>query len=480
MYNFEKKTKIVATLGPTSEDKDTIRALIKNGANIVRLNFSHGDYTEKKAKIQIVRELEKELDIVIPVILDTKGPEIRTHKFKDDGVMIEKDSIVRISMEEKLGTSTSFSVTYPNLYDDIKINDMIKIDDGKLHLLVVDKDPINREIIVKPFNSHFVTNRKGLNIPSARLHLPALSEQDKKDILFGLKEGIDLIAASFIRSKEDILEIREYIKEIGCENVPIIAKIENFEGCQNIEEIIKVADGVMVARGDLGVEIEPERVPIIQGKLIALCQKEGKPVITATQMLDSMQVNPLPTRAEVSDVATAIREGSDAVMLSGETANGSYPVASVNMQTRIAKIMENELDYKELASKAYATSDKSLADALANSIANTTNLIDARLIVCFNKASDCALRIAKARPKTPLVFVTDNRKSAVKSMPSFAIYPIVVPSLPETVEEMEKVTLDAAKRVGLGKDEPIIITGGIPVDNKDINFMRVIYLREAK
>ena len=317
MLNISKKTKIVATIGPVTNTLEKVRELIDAGMNVMRINFSHGTYETHKTIIDISKKLIEE-HIYIPIMLDTAGPEIRCHFFEDGKVEIVKDSIVTINMKEVLGTATEFSVNYPKLVDDILVGDMIKIDDGKLRLDVIEVDREKRLIKVKAFNTHVISNRKGINIPGERMTLPALSERDKKDIKFGIENGIDMIAASFTRCAADVIQLKNYLAELGAPEIPIIAKIENKQGVDNIKEILEVADGIMVARGDMGVDIPPEVVPVMQSDIILECRKVGKPVIVATQMLDSMQTNPLPTRAEVSDVATAIKEGADAVMLSAK------------------------------------------------------------------------------------------------------------------------------------------------------------------
>lgn len=480
MYNLTKKTKVVCTIGPATNTYEKVKQLVGAGMNIMRINFSHGSFEAHKRIIDLARRLEEEEKIYIPILLDTKGPEIRCHFFVDGSVEIIKDSIVRVSMKEVLGTQELFSVTYENLFEDINVGDAIKIDDGKLRLDVIAKDYEKREIVTKAFNSHFIKDRKGVNIPSARLHLPALSDIDKRDLDFGCNNGIDLIAASFVRNKKGVLEIKEYLKEIGHPDIPVIAKIENEEGVDNIQEILEAADGVMVARGDLGVEIPPEMVPIIQRKIIYECRKVGKPVITATQMLDSMQANPLPTRAEVSDVATAIRESSDAIMLSGETATGLYPIEAASMQTSIARTIEEYLSYEKFSNFAFDNSDKSRSDAIANSVANTANLVGAKMIFCFSETGNSAKRIAKSRPKCPLVMVTFKRESALRVAPYFSIYPIVVPTLPQLMEEMEAFSLIKAREFGLKPNDMVIITGGIPTGSGGTNFLRIISVNKSK
>lgn len=480
MYNLSKKTKIVCTIGPATNTYDKVKQLVGAGMNVMRINFSHGTYESNKKVIDLARRLEQEDRIYIPIMLDTKGPEIRCHFFLNGSVEILKDSIVRVSMTEVLGTAEKFSVTYEGLFNDINVGDAIKIDDGKLRLDVIAKDYEKQEIVTKAFNTHIIKDRKGVNIPNARLHLPALSDIDKRDLDFGCNNGIDLIAASFVRNKKGVEEIKTYLTGIGHPDVPVIAKIENEEGVTNIQEILEVADGVMVARGDLGVEIPPEMVPIIQRKIIYEARKAGKPVITATQMLDSMQSNPLPTRAEVSDVATAIRESSDAIMLSGETASGLYPIEAASMQTSIARTMEDYLSYEKFSNFAFENSDKTRSDAIANSVANTANLVGAKLIFCFSETGNSAKRIAKSRPKCPIIMVTFKRESALRVGAHFSIYPIVVNTLPQLIEEMEAFSLIKAREYGLKPNDMVIITGGIPTGSGGTNFLRIVSVNKTK
>lgn len=482
MYNLTKNTKIVCTIGPASDNKETLTALLKSGMSCMRINFSHGSNEEHKIKIDLLREVEKELGICVPIMLDTKGPEIRTHDFKGGSAEILDKSIVRISMKEMLGTAEKFSVTFPLLYKDLKVGDIIKLDDGKLELVVLEKDEATEELVCKASNTHTIKSKRGVNIPGVHLSLPFVSEKDKKDLIFGCENDVDIISLSFVREANDILEIKEILKEHGCENIKIIAKIENQEALNNIDSIIEVSDGVMVARGDLGVEVPAEDVPIIQKHIIDKCRSVGKPCITATQMLDSMVGNPNPTRAEVSDVATAVNESCDCVMLSGESASGMYPIEACSMQAKIAGKMEKYLDYKHLAQEAYESSLKNNNDAIANSIANTALLIGAKLIVCFTETGRTAFRISKARPCCPIITVTNKKKTANACglyWGLFAEY-INVPKMPDFIEEMEVVALMKAIKNNLPPKSPIIIAGGTPTGSGNTNFMRIVYVPEIK
>ncbi|HEY4554106.1 MAG TPA: pyruvate kinase, partial [Bacillaceae bacterium] len=343
-----KKTKIVCTIGPASESPETLCKIIDAGMNVARLNFSHGNHEEHRNRIANIRQAAKKTGKNIGILLDTKGPEIRTHDMADGAVELTAGSMVIVSMKEVEGTPEKFSVTYEGLIHDVHSGSKILLDDGLIALEVTELKKESGEIVAKVLNSGTLKNKKGVNVPGVSVNLPGITEKDAKDILFGIQQGVDFIAASFVRRASDVLEIRQLLEENGGEHIHIIPKIENQEGVDNIEEILEVSDGLMVARGDLGVEIPAENVPLVQKDLIKKCNELGKPVITATQMLDSMQRNPRPTRAEASDVANAIFDGSDAVMLSGETAAGAYPVEAVQTMHNIAITAERALNHKAI------------------------------------------------------------------------------------------------------------------------------------
>ncbi len=474
LLNISKKTKIVCTIGPASDTKEMILRLYKAGMNVMRINFSHGEYSEQGAKIKIRNELEEE-GIYIPWALDTKGPEIRCHKMENGKVTVKTGQIMRISMKEVLGTSKKFSVTYPGLYDDVQVGDHLLIDDGNLQLEVIEKDEDKRELVVKALNDHDLKDRKGVNAPFSRLSMPFISEKDEADLKFGCENNVDLVFASFTRRPEDVLAVKEVLAKYGKPDVPVFAKIENPEGLAKIEEILKVADGIMVARGDLGVEIPPEEVPVAQKNIIRLCRKFGKPVITATQMLDSMVGNPRPTRAEVSDVAIAIDESSDCVMLSAESASGKYPIESVEMQAAIARTQEKFLNYERLAQEAYESSEHSNNDAIANSIANTALLIGAKLIVNFTETGKSTNRISKARPCCPIVSISNRRSTVLRSAYMWGVYSVLIRTpMPDFIEEMEVCALKVARNLGLPAGTPILLSGGTPTGAGQTNFMRIL------
>ena len=472
--HIEKRTKIVCTIGPASDTAEMIRKLYESGMDVMRINFSHGTHEEQLGKIKIVRNLEKE-GIYIPVCLDTKGPEIRTGYMENGLVQIKKGQILRISMKPMLGNASKFSCSYSGLYGDVKIGDPILCDDGNLILRVKDKDEKEKEIVVEAENDHPLKDQKGMNIPNSDLSMPFISAQDESDLKFGCEHDVDGVFASFVRRPEDIRDLKAILKKYGKPDIPVFAKIENPEGVRKIEEIVKVADGIMVARGDLGDEIPPENVPLIQRRIIKLCRKLGKPVITATQMLDSMTTHPRPTRAEVSDVATAIDESSDCVMLSGESASGKYPCESVQMQKRIAIAMEKELPYESLAKEAFDSSTRTVNDALANSIANTALLIGAKLIVNFSQTGKSSQRMSKARPICPIVSITNSRKACLESAWYWGVYShLIKTSMPDFIEEMEALALKVARDLGVPEGSPIIIAGGTPTGAGKTNFMRIV------
>ena len=379
-------------------------------------------------------------------------------------------------MKEVLGTKDKISVNYPKLFDDINIGNNIKIDDGKLNYKVIDKDFTNREIICEALNNHTLCSRKGVNCLGARLSMDFISEADKNDITWGCEHGIDFISASFVRNANDVKAIKDLCASLNHKEILVISKIENYEAIGCLEEIVDASDAIMVARGDLGLEIPEEEVPLVQKQLIELCRLKGKPVITATQMLDSMCHSPIPTRAEVGDVATSINESTDCVMLSGESASGEYPVESVLMQTKIARTMEKHLNYEVLAREAYESSNKDNNDAIANAIANTAKLIDAKLIVSFTETGRTSRRISKARPCCPILSISKNITTVRQNALYWGIYSSLIKckKMPDFIEEMEVIALVKAKQFGLKPNDTILMVGGTPTGSGNTNFLRII------
>ena len=474
-----KKTKIVCTIGPASESVETLVQLIEAGMNVCRLNFSHGDHDEHLARIKNIREASQITGKMVAILLDTKGPEIRTHNMKDGIVSLVSGETVRISMTEVEGTKEKFSISYEGLINDVVVGNHILLDDGLVDLEVTDLDTANGEIVTLVKNSGILKNKKGVNVPGVSTNLPGITDKDAADIAFGIEHDVDYIAASFVRRASDVLAISEILEKHDATNIQIIPKIENQEGIDNIDEILKVSHGLMVARGDLGVEIPTEEVPIAQKMLIEKCNRLGKPVITATQMLDSMQRNPRPTRAEAGDVANAIFDGTDAVMLSGETAAGDYPVEAVTTMATIAiRAEEARVGQDAFALKAYSKTD--MAEAIGQSVGHTAKNLNIQTIVAATESGHTARMISKYRPKAHIVAVTFSESQARKLALSYGVYPYVSKK-PSTTDEMMDLAAIVAKNNGYAKEgDLIIITAGVPVGERGTTNLMKIQLIGSK
>lgn len=458
-----RKTKIVCTIGPASESVDKLVSLIEAGMNVSRLNFSHGDHEEHGARITNIREAAEKTGKTVGILLDTKGPEIRTNNMENGAIELKTGEEITISMTEVLGTTEKFSITYEGLIDDVHPGAKILLDDGLIGLEVINVDKENKEIRTKILNSGTLKNKKGVNVPGVSVKLPGITDKDAQDILFGIEQGVDFIAASFVRRATDVLEIRQLLEENNGSHIQIIPKIENQEGVDNINEILEVSDGLMVARGDLGVEIPAEEVPLVQKDLIKKCNALGKPVITATQMLDSMQRNPRPTRAEASDVANAIFDGTDAIMLSGETAAGQYPVEAVQTMHNIASRAEQALDHKELLSARSKESDHNITDAIGQSVAHTALNLDVHAIITPTESGHTARMISKYRPKAPIIASTSNDHVVRRLALVWGVYPQLGQKA-ETTDEMLDVAVEESVNSGLVKHgDLVVITAGVPV-----------------
>jgi pyruvate kinase len=457
-----RKTKIVCTIGPSSQDEKSFKELVLNGLNVARLNFSHGTHEEHKAKIDVIKKVREDLGTCTAIMLDTKGPEIRTKDFENGVAELVKDQEFILTTRDILGNKNISSVTYERFALDVKSGDTVLIDDGLISLEVVEAiNSTDLKCIVK--NGGTVKNKKGINIPNVQINLPALTERDIDDIQFGIENGIDYIAASFIRKAEDVIAIRRILEDNFADHIMIISKIENRQGVENIDEIIEVSDGIMVARGDLGVEIPAEEVPLVQKTLIKKCNDAGKPVITATQMLDSMMRNPRPTRAEVSDVATAIFEGSDAIMLSGETASGSYPVEAVKTMSRIATMIENSLDYDEILKNKNIAFQNSITDSISYATCKTCLDLKASAIISATSSGYTAAAVSRYRPKAPIIAATQSEQVMRRMSLYWGVYPIKIEKLNSTDEIVEK-SVDRALELGyIENGDLTIITAGVPV-----------------
>ena len=470
-----RKTKIVCTIGPASESEEMLEKLMNAGMNVARLNFSHGSHEEHKARIDTIRKVAKRLNKTIGLLLDTKGPEIRTHNMKDGLIVLEKGKEVIVSMNEVEGTPEKFSVTYENLINDVNIGSYILLDDGLVELQVKEINKDKGEVKCDILNTGELKNKKGVNLPGVKVNLPGITDKDADDIRFGIKENVDFIAASFVRRPSDVLDIRQILEEEKAERT-IFPKIENQEGIDNIEEILEVSDGLMVARGDMGVEIPPESVPMVQKDLIRKCNKLGKPVITATQMLDSMQRNPRATRAEASDVANAIYDGTDAVMLSGETAAGQYPEEAVKTMRNIAVSAEAAQDYKKLLSDRTKLVETSLVNAIGVSVAHTALNLNVKAIVAATESGSTARTISKYRPHSDIIAVTPSEKTARQCAIVWGVNPVVKEGRKTTDALLNNAVATAVETGRVSNGDLIIITAGVPTGEKGTTNMMKIHL----
>jgi len=469
-----RKTKIVCTIGPASESVEKLVELINSGLNVCRLNFSHGDFEEHGARIVNIREAAKQTGKTVGILLDTKGPEIRTNTMENGAIELEEGSEIIVSMTEVVGTTEKFSITYPGLIDDVHVGSKILLDDGLIGLEVLDINKTDGEIKTKVLNPGTLKNKKGVNVPNVSVNLPGITEKDASDIVFGIEQGIDFIAASFVRRASDVLEIRELLEKHNAAHIQIISKIENQEGVDNIKEILEVSDGLMVARGDLGVEIPAEEVPLVQKDLIKQCNALGKPVITATQMLDSMQRNPRPTRAEASDVANAIFDGTDAIMLSGETAAGSYPVEAVQTMHSIASRAEQALNYSEILQQRSKQVGPSITDAIGQSVVHTALNLNASAIVAPTESGYTAKIVSKYRPQSPIVAVAANDSVARRLSLVWGVTPVVGERVSTIDDMLDHAVNDAVKTGVVAHGDLVVITAGVPVgESGATNLMKV-------
>ena len=468
-----RKTKIVCTIGPASQSEDMLRKLIKAGMNIARFNFSHGDYEEHGNKYKNLKKVREELGSPIGVLLDTKGPEIRLCDFKDHKVQLKKGQEFTLTTEDILGDETRCAITYKGLVNDVRPGGSILIDDGLIELHI---DKVgSTDIVCTVLNDGPVSDKKGVNVPGTDLSMPFISEKDRADIIFGCEQGFDIIAASFTRTAEDILEVRKLIEEQGA-NMKIIAKIESVQGVNNVEEILEVADGVMVARGDLGVEIPIEDVPAVQKKIIKLAEQAGKQVITATQMLDSMIHNPRPTRAETTDVANAIYDGTTAIMLSGETANGAYPVEAVEIMSKIAERTEKDIDYKERMTKRFGNqSTDETTTAISHATCTIAEDINAAAIITVTMSGFTAEKVSRFKPTCPIFACSPSYRVACQNNLLYGVIPLKIEEQNDQ-DKLLETAVERAKKAGYVKDGDIVVlTAGMPLGvSGRTNMIRVV------
>lgn len=469
-------------MGPRTMDKIILKELIAGGMNVARFNFSHGSYEEHAERIALVRQVSEQLGIPVALMLDTKGPEIRTGLLKDGKkVSLEQGKEFTLYTEEREGDETGCSITYQQLVYDVRKGDTIQIDDGLIGLEVQRVSADKIECIIK--NGGELGERKGVNVPNVKIHLPGVTQKDREDILFGIEQGVDYIAASFVRNSDCIMDIREILEDNHGRDIGIIAKIENAEGVENIDEILDAADGIMVARGDLGVEIPADQVPHIQKKIIHKCNRKCKPVVTATQMLDSMIRNPRPTRAEAGDVANAIYDGSDAIMLSGETAMGKYPVEAVRMMAKIAETTEAHLDYSNLQKLNKKQRKKDISMAVGFASVSTAEILKASCLVVPTMTGYTARMISSLRPKTPIYAISPSEQAVRRMQLYWGVY-----AMPGETEDSTRHMITNSMKIILRrklikKGELAVFTAGDPATNmvsgrgRSTNVMQVV---EAK
>ncbi len=457
-----RKTKIICTLGPATDDPAVLRELMLGGMNTARLNFSHGTYAEHKQRIQAVKDLREELGLPIALLLDTKGPEIRTGKFQNDGVILEKGQKFTLTPREVEGTCELTQITYGGLAEDVEIGTRILIDDGLIEMTVIQiKD---KDVLCEVLNGGPVSNHKSVNVPDVNLNMDYISQKDIEDIRFGIEQGVDFIAASFVRSAFDVLEIKRILEQYGGEDIQIIAKIENRQGVNNADHIIKVCEGIMVARGDMGVEIPFEELPSIQKEIIEKCYRSGRRVITATQMLESMTHNPRPTRAETSDVANAVYDGTSAVMLSGETAVGEYPVQALKSMAQICMKAEEDINYIKRFEAWHGRGNMDVTNAISHSACTTAHDLGAAAIITVSKSGFTPRVLSGFRPNCPIIAGCMNDRVYRQLALSWGVTPIHT-EMKETSDALFEHVLEQTQKQTtlIEKGDVVVITGGAPL-----------------
>lgn len=455
-----RKTKIVCTIGPASESVEKLKELMLAGMNVARFNFSHGTHEEQKVKYERVLRAREELRLPVATLLDTKGPEIRLRDFEGGKVELKAGQRFVLTTEEMLGTDEKAAISYKNLKNDISVGTTILIDDGLIEMTV--EEIAGEEIICRVINGGIVSNHKGVNVPGAILSMPYISETDREDILFGIELGFEFIAASFARCKEDILELRKILKDHGSD-MKIIAKIENMQGINNLEEILEVSDGIMVARGDMGVEVPLEEVPVLQKKMIKLANAQGKHVITATQMLESMIKNPRPTRAEATDIANAIYDGTTAIMLSGESAAGKYPVEAVKTMAKIAECAEKDIDYISRMKRTSADNKEEITTAIAYATCSAAMDLKAAAIITVTMSGFTAAAISRFKPKCPIIGCSTRQRVSRQLNLLWGVNPLCIKE-ENTAEELFTNAIYEAKKAGYVKSgDIVVITAGVPL-----------------
>ncbi len=458
-----RKTKIICTLGPASSDEATMEAMLKNGMNVARLNFSHGTHENHKKTIQTFRKVRDRLKVSAAIMLDTKGPEIRVGDIENGEVELKTGDKFTLTVKDIIGNSQIASISYKDLPSQLTKGNRILIDDGKIMLTVMECS--DTEIICSINDGGLLRSKKGINVPHVHLSMPYISKKDEEDIRFGIENDVDFIAASFVRCKEDIVELRNFVNYYGGHNIKIISKIENNEGVENFDEILKFSDGIMVARGDMGVEIDYERLPGIQKKFIRKCYQAGKIVITATQMLESMITNATPTRAEITDVANAVFDGTSALMLSGETAMGSHPARVVSVMAKIANQAEHDaFDMNVYNGIKYENDTNDTTNAICDAACTTAIDLKAKAIIAVTKSGQTARRVSKFRPREIIVGATPEMKTFHQLAMSWGVFPVLALNQ-DNADSLFLHSVDCAKRNGLVSDgDTVVITAGVPIN----------------
>lgn len=465
-----RKTKIICTLGPAVDEEEVLKRLMKNGMNVARFNFSHGTHEEQKVRFDRVKKLREELNLPVAILLDTKGPEIRLKNFEDGKVILEEGQTFTLSVGDFPGTKDKVALTYPKLAEGVEVGNRILIDDGKIAMNVTAIE--GDDVVCTVINGGIVSNHKSINVPNVVIPMPYISPVDKEDILFGIAQEVDYIAASFVRTADDVNRLRNLLQANGGEKIKIISKIENIQGVNCIDEIIEASDGIMVARGDLGVEIPFKELPGLQKSMIEKCVTKGKLVVTATQMLESMTHSPRPTRAEVSDVANAIYDGTTAIMLSGESAAGQYPAEAVKTMAEIAEATERCIDYKNM--KSYYTLPKDVANAVAVSACKAANTLNAKAIVALSRSGATAEIIAHYRPECPIISAVVDSQAMRQLNLSFGVLPVQATEQHFSTDLVEYAVRKAMETGYVSDGDTIVIVAGTSrQEGKPSNMMQV-------
>ena len=473
-----RKTKIVCTLGPAVDDENMLRQMILEGMNIARFNMSHGSHEEHEHRLEMLKRIREDLGVSVAALLDTKGPEIRLGDFEQKQIVLKQGQLFTLTTNEILGNKESAYITYSGLPYDVTPGNRILIDDGLVEMEV--ESVVGDEIRCLVKNTGVISARKGVNVPGVTLSLPFINEKDYNDLRFAVEQGFDFVAASFTRTMEDIRELKNILRELGGEKIKIIAKIENSQGVENLDEILSLADGVMVARGDMGVEIPLEEVPIIQKEIIKKVYGVGKQVITATQMLDSMMQNPRPTRAEANDVANAVYDGTSAIMLSGETASGKYPLECIRTMVRIAGRTEQDIDYKKRFQQSKLQTEGSITNAISKATINAAMELNAKAIVTVTESGRTAYMISRYRPFCPVIACTSKEQTYRQLSLSWGIIPLLIDEKEELNELFEEAIKTVIKTSFVSEGDVIVLTAGVPIGTSGTTNLLKVHCIESQ